>query len=313
MVSQPVLVDRSIENSLKRPSLYIVKLFNECESSHIAGYEMGPGSEDELTQAKRLLPAFCRRHPGVIRELVVDRGYIQGAFVTEMKRHYNIDILVPLKSSMSDYRDAITIAEKTAHWQVVDEVLNAEQAPIEKVEAVIIPQMTLWEQCQVPLNVMVAKVSTVSLSEGHQTHYYVLASTKRFTQPRYMYQRYQMRVQIEERFKQLKHNWNITDFPSPHPALMESHVAFTLLTYSLMQLYLTQASWQEKNKKVIDTLREDERIGKDAVIVYANAHYAILNLDDYTLKVIQLEGDAKLRMEALLIKNQSKKQQRTDA
>lgn len=34
---------------------------------HIAGYELGPGNEDEIVQAERLLPAFCKQYPGMLR------------------------------------------------------------------------------------------------------------------------------------------------------------------------------------------------------------------------------------------------------
>jgi hypothetical protein len=49
---------------------------------------------------------------------------------------------------------------------------------------------------------------------------------------------YDLRAKTEERFRQLKRSWYIAAFPSPHTSLVESHVCFTLFTYSLLQLYL---------------------------------------------------------------------------
>ncbi len=56
---------------------------------------------------------------------------------------------------------------------------------------------------------------------------------------------YELRVKTEERFRQLKRSWYIADFPSPHASLVESHVCFTLFTYSLLQLYLRRNDLQQ--------------------------------------------------------------------
>ena len=78
-----------------------------------------------------------------------------------------------------------------------------------------------------------------------------------------------MRTQIEERFRQFKRDWYIADFPSPDSSLIESHVCFTLLTYSLLQMYLRREDLQKLTHKMISTLRAEEHLGKDAVLVYA--------------------------------------------
>ena len=104
-----------------------------------------------------------------------------------------------------------------------------------------------------------------------------------------MFLHYDLRVQTEERFRQFKHAWYITEFPSPHESLIESHVCFTLLTYSLLQLYLQRNDLQEKTHQMMATLRRDERLGKDAVLVYARENYGIFDLDDYTARVAGLQ------------------------
>ena len=105
-----------------------------------------------------------------------------------------------------------------------------------------------------------------------------------------------MRTQTEERFRQFKQAWYITDFPSPHASLVESHVCFTLLTYSLLQLYLQRKELQEKTHQMMATLRRDERLGKDAVLVYAQEHYGIFDLDDYTARVAGLQDSPRQRL-----------------
>ncbi len=40
---------------------------------------------------------------------------------------------------------------------------------------------------------------------------------------------------------------------------------------------------------MISTLRRDERLGKDAVLVYAQENYGVFDLDDYTYRVAGLQ------------------------
>jgi hypothetical protein len=113
---------------------------------------------------------------------------------------------------------------------------------------------------------------------------------------------YNLRVQIEERFRQFKLAWHISKFPSTNDSLIESHVCFTLLTYSLLQLYLQNKDLQKKTNQMINTLRVDESLGKDAVLVYAKDKYGVFNLDDYTIKVAELEEIPKEKIKTIMLK-----------
>lgn len=128
-----------------------------------------------------------------------------------------------------------------------------------------------------------------------------MASTKNFADPKDFILHYDLRMQTEERFRQFKHAWYINDFPSPHGSLVESHVCFTLLTYSLLQLYLQRKDLQEQTHQMIDTLRRDERMGKEAVLVYASQNYGIFDLDDYTARVAGLLDSPRQRLMATML------------
>jgi len=88
---------------------------------HVAGYELGPGNEDELVQAKKLVPDFCRRFSGVMKLLIIDRGYIDAGFINTIKKEHGVDVLIPLKNNMSDHKEAIAIAKMNNQWECVDQ------------------------------------------------------------------------------------------------------------------------------------------------------------------------------------------------
>lgn len=103
-------------------------------------------------------------------------------------------------------------------------------------------------------------------------------------------------MQTEERFHQFKNSWYITDFPSPHEPLVESYVCFTLLNYSLLQLYLRHKDMQKQTHQMIDTLRQDEHLGKDTVMVYARQNYGVYDLDNHTARVAGLLDSPRQRL-----------------
>jgi hypothetical protein len=105
-----------------------------------------------------------------------------------------------------------------------------------------------------------------------------------------------MRTQIEERHRQLKQSWNISKFSSPDQSLVEAHILFTLLTYSLVQLHLVKKHLVELTTKTIDTLKAEEKTGTNSVIVYHGGYFAVFNLDDYTYIVADLNPQAREKL-----------------
>jgi len=63
-----------------------------------------------------------------------------------------------------------------------------------------------------------------------------------------------------------------------------------------LQLYLRRKDLRDQTHKMIDTLRQEERLGKDAVVVYAGGYFAVFNLDDYTIRVAGLAETPRQRL-----------------
>ena len=277
---------------------------------HVAGYDFGAGNEDELPQAQNLVPNFCKKYPKVMKELIVDRGYLSGEFISELKNKHGVDILVPLKSNMDDYKDAFEIAKKK-EWEKTGEIKDGEGRIVKETRTAFVENMELWNNCSVKLQVYVNRTKKWNAkSEQYEEHCWALASTKKYPSEKEAIQRYSLRTQVEERFRQLKRSWNIGKFPSPAPGLRESHVCFILLTYSLLQLYLRRKDLREMTRKTIETLRRDENLGKNVVLVYHKGGFAVLNLDDCLLKTISMPSESQQKLRSILEKQKGVRGQR---
>lgn len=268
---------------------------------HVSSYELGSGSDDELVHARKLVPEFCKNNPSVMKELIMDRGYLDGAFIGRLKNNYNVDVLIPLKKNMDDYKDAVDIANRKNKWSITQEDKDSNGNLLVETHTACVENMDLWNECPLKLNVYVSKTKKWnSKNEKIEEYTWVLAATKKYPTEKAAIERYSLRVIVEERFRQLKRSWHIMKFPSPAPGLIETHVAFTMLTYSLLQLYLRRSDMRDLAKKTIETLRKEERMGKDAVLIYANGAFAVLNLDEYTLTVIDMNEDSRSKLKGVM-------------
>ena len=278
---------------------------------HIAGYDFGPGNTDELVQAENLLPAFLKMYPGVVKELILDRGYISGAFIGGLKLNHNVDVLIPLKSSMNDFQDALTIA-KDQSWTTTEDERDEHGKLLRETVTTCVKKMDLWEECPVSLDVYVSKTTRWSNSKkAYETYHWALAATKRYASEAAAIARYRLRTQVEERFRQLKCFWNIADFPSPAPGLMEAQICFISLTYSLLQLYLRRSDLQSLTNRTIETFRAKERL-IDNVLVYADDAFGVYDLDDYSLTLVDLEPEPKKKLKGTLEKQKEVRLSRKD-
>lgn len=273
----------------------------EYDQFHVAGYELGPGNEDELVQAEKLIPAFCRKFTGLMKLLIMDRGYIDIQFIKKIKSDHAVDTLIPLRKNMNDYQEAIAIANMKNIWQLVEQKNDAQGRILFKKEIAPVKDLELWSSLECKMHAVATRYTTWNdKTENYDANHAVLISTKNYSDPKMMMKHYDLRVQTEERFRQFKRAWYITEFPSPHASLIESHVCFTLLTYSLLQLYLRREDLRDKTHKMINTLRRDEQVGKDAVLVYARNEYGVFDLDDYTVRVAGLQDTPRHRLIAIM-------------
>lgn len=153
--------------------------------------------------------------------------------------------------------------------------------------------LTTWKSCEVPLYVALMRKKD---AKGNIIHQWGLASTHPFKDPAEAFDIYHGRTQIEERHKQLKLCWLLYKFTSPHFSLIMMHVVFTVMVYSHIQMYLMRKQLQDLANKTINTLRQEERLGRDAVIVYAKGNFTTFDVDEYTDILLHLEGAPRKRI-----------------
>ena len=259
-----------------------------------AGGHLGPGDESGLKKGEELVDDFVSQFgKGIIKLLIMDREFIDGSMISKFKKIYNIDSLVPLRSNMHALIDALGISKlDDVKWVLYNEIKDEAGRIVESEEIAGVGMVESWDSCEVPLYIVLMRKR---LADGSY-EIWALASTKVFDDPTSARELYTRRMQIEERIDQIKNCWWIGLFTTPNFNADVVHVFFVLLTYTLIQLYLKSTHNEELATKTMESLKQEERLGKDAVIVYAEKYFAVFDIDEYTDIIVHLREDARLRM-----------------
>jgi hypothetical protein len=293
-----------------------------------AGLRMGEG---KMAESPELLPMVQELSgalgKGRVKLVIHDRGYIDGATVRTLKED-GIDTLFPLKNDMLDWKDAQRLAEADARpWQVWrpakrepppppvqrpahirareekrQRTVAAQKArlpkPVEmdRVEMKLIPQMRLWDACGVPLQVTVLKKYMTD-----QTMFtWGLATPRSIEDPLEAWQLYGLRAGIEERHRQAKCFWDLSRFRSPDYGLVVNQVVFTLLAYTLMQVFLEKVDRNELTGKTRMRMWEELLPQGNKISVYAAHRVAHLNAAEYGEWLLGVSEGARRRLRGRL-------------
>jgi hypothetical protein len=267
--------------------------------------------------------------PGVMKRLVLDRGFIDGEAISQCKKQYGIDILIPIRRNMDLYVDAMALfRESDVDWveckawrQDVKETIHLrpkviakrekkrqeklrqfkqQQPPpspkeiLIKKEAAAIGEFRSWSSCTVPLTVV---ANREHYADGHQEIWFLI-DTKEVKDPGQTQQEYHLRTSTEERYRQLKCFSDLTHFTSRAFSIIVNQVVFIMLAYNLLQLYLLKRGRKELNQKTLPRIRQQLLPSDNHIIVYYQNYYGLFKPFDLLGFVVMLEEEARKKIAA---------------
>ncbi len=140
---------------------------------------------------------------------------------------------MPLCKNMDALTNLIRIAEFYKYkWKPYKRYTNRGVTYAE--EVTIVKDVDIWDKCKIPLYISLMKVSG---SDG-SLNYWGLSSTFKPGNPKEAFELYDLRTQIEERHRQIKNYWHISELSSSHSSLIEAHVIFTPLEKATVDIPL---------------------------------------------------------------------------
>lgn len=153
---------------------------------------------------------------------------MDGATLTFLKQQRHVDMIVPLKSKMLSYHEAVQLAELQGNWQPHPSRDNQHIAFVQGVDH-------LWAECQVPLNACV--IHYWNRKKGAVDHIVLVTTDQRLKGP-WIVRHYEERPEIEQDYAQLKSGgWQLQKLSSTRYSEIVFYVATVVLSYSLYQLF----------------------------------------------------------------------------
>jgi len=269
--------------------------------------------------------------PGVLRRLLLDRGFLDGAAIGRCKQAHGIDVLLPVRKGMAIYQDALgllrlpgvaftpyapppprpaaprprpvpePVRRREAQRQ---QTLRARQAgappppPAEilvRSEVAGIDGFQSWDSCPVPLAVV---ISREVYGDGHED-LWMLLDTQPLRAPDAAAARrdeYHLRTRIEEGHRQLKCFWDLTQFASRAFALVVNQVVFVALAYTLLQLFLRQQGRAELNRRTRPRVRAQLLPSAAVILIYCDQRFATVTPLEYTELLLTLAEPARRKI-----------------
>jgi len=257
---------------------------------------------------------------GVMKRLILDRGFLDGKSISTCKKDYGIDVLIPVRRNMDIYEDAMALFKLPGvSWVCLQEsVLETQNLPrprpkaivtrekkrqetikrlkeqepspppeetIVKREAATIGEFRSWSSCTVPLSVV---ANRETYADGHQKTW-LLIDTKEVEDSSEASKEYHLRTTIEERHRQLKCFIDLTKFTSRAFSMVVNQVVFIMLSYNLLQLYLLRRGRKELNNKTLPHIRQQLLPSDNHIIVYFENYYGLFTPIEYTHIIASLE------------------------
>lgn len=226
----------------------------------------GPGEDADITQGKQLLAAATKTwRQGTIKRILVDRGFIDGAWISQLKAD-GIDTIIGLRSDMDQYEDMLALSRwQDAQWiEAPPPALHHD--PLPQRHLCPVRDLNLWSACRVPLQGIVIRDTYPD-----RVQYQCLVTTDLTLTPRQLHEHNRDRWSIEESFMDLTRYWGLDSLGACRLPVAIAQIHFIFLAYTLLHLFAHQLAQRTDAKAPTPTLAPRREI-----TAYWRGHYAIL-------------------------------------
>ena len=234
--------------------------------------------------------------------LLEDRGFLDGATLSHLKRNRRVDVIMPLKANMLATQEAIQLAELAGQWDAHPSRANQRIAWVHGIEH-------MWTECEVPLNACVIRFWN---SKKKRTDYIVLVTTDQRLSAPWIVRHYEERPEIEQDYEQMKSGgWQLQKLSSTRYSEIVFYVLTVVLSYSLYHLFTnTQAGTRFADKTRQALAFEQLRTQRTHIIVYAGGYFEIFETLRFVQMVLQLSPLVQERLQMWLAEHLNQIQKR---
>ena len=208
--------------------------------------------------------------------LLEERGFIDGAPLSELQRPRQVDVIIPLQATMLATQAAMQRAEMADRWDAHPSRAEPRMAWVRGVEH-------MGPECQGPLNACVIRFWN---KKNKRTDHSVLVTTDQALSAAWIVRHYEERPELEQDYEQMKSGgWPLKKLSSTRSSESVFYVLTVVLRDSLYHLFAnTQAGTRFADKTRQAIAFEQLRTQRTHMIVYAGGYFEIFE----TLRFVQM-------------------------
>lgn len=244
--------------------------------------------------------AIANLGPGVLRVLLLDRGFLDGQDLWTLKHDWGIDFVIPAKETLRVTADARQLARREADGASIVPQERAGTRPVAQdgtvrwdgqVSVVGVAELRSYDQYGDADHVrranrtdfvgnalgavVVTKWQGEEYARGEEP---VFLTSLPVTRPLAALDLYDLRSLIENTaFRELKQGWCLEHYPKKTAPAVRGHVFLTLLTFTLANAFRT-AQGQKLTGHGIRRQRAEAQAGQ--VVIFAAECYAIFTIEE---------------------------------
>lgn len=211
--------------------------------------------------------------PGDI--LINDRGFLSRSLINYLKINRGVDTYVPLRANMTASDHAISCAKLQNDW-----VSYTDKAGRHRLITSVCDIGELWttknpSEYDVPIN-------TCVIWEPHEDLYWVFVTTDLSKTPIEIMDMYDLRVEIEEDYRQLKDFWKLEDFKSTKYNMIVFHIICVLFGYLFYQLYINSAQGRKYLGKSLPVVVKNYKTKfLNYFVIYSGECFSCMSLKEF--------------------------------
>ena len=223
-----------------------------------------PIETHDLEAAKSLIENFPFEEDSV---LIMDRGFIDGRWITHLKKSLNVDVVIPLKKNMDLTEKAISVANRENLWQPHPTREGQWIAPIRE-------ENLFWKECGVLQSGTVVKWTNKQTNEIEQV---LFVSTLKDKSGAPLLRIYDQRAEIEESHRELKCFQGIETLPSGKLTHVVFRILMNVIGFNLLRLFLNSEHCDTLEDFTAKTFRQRRRQEPNPkIIIYAHRSFATI-------------------------------------
>jgi hypothetical protein len=212
--------------------------------------------------------------------LLEDHGCMDGDLLSVLKQERRVDVIVPLRSTMVAFDEAVRLARWEDHWQPHPSRAPQQIAFVPGVEHV-------WQRWTVPLNACVMRYWH---AKKHCHASIVLVTTEQKLTAKWIVKYYEERPEIAQDYEQRKSGgWKLPQLCTTRYRDIVFYFISVLLSYSLYHIFTnTRAGLRFANKTRQAIALEQLCTQRTHVIVYPSGYFEIFETLAFVHLVLSL-------------------------